>query len=76
MVKLTPNIDRRGRRARLVAGIILAVGGAGLVIGGLAASRTGLLIGGVVVLICGSFTIFEAANGWCLLRAMGIRTRI
>ncbi len=76
MIKLTPNIDRRGRRARLIAGIVVDLCGVGLVLAGVAHGRTGLLIGGIVALVCGSFTIFEAANGWCLLRAMGIRTRL
>ena len=76
MVKLSPNIDRRGRRARLIAGIVLDLCGVALVVAGVSGGRRGMLIGGVVALVFGSFTIFEAANAWCVLRAMGIKTRL
>ena len=76
-VKLVPNIDHRGRRARLVSGIVVAVGGAGLIIAGLYyGGGKALLIGGIVVLVAGGFMIFEAANAWCVLRAMGIKTPV
>ena len=75
-MKLVPNIDHRGRRARFVGGIVIAVGGVGLVIAGLVRDGTALWIGGIVALIVGGFMVFEAANGWCLLRAMGIKTPV
>jgi hypothetical protein len=33
-----------------------------------------MLITGIVLCITGPFMIFEAAHGWCALRAMGIKT--
>jgi hypothetical protein len=75
-VKLVPNIDHRGRRARLVSGIVVAVSGLGLVVAGLYDDSKAMLIGGIVVLVAGGFMIFEAANAWCVLRAMGIKTPV
>jgi uncharacterized membrane protein len=75
-VKLTPNIDHRGRRARLVGGIVIALLGVGLVIAGLYRDGRAMLIGGIVAVIVGGFMVFEAANGWCVLRAMGIKTPV
>jgi uncharacterized membrane protein len=75
-MKLSPNIDRRGRKVRLVAGIVVDACGAALIVAGVNNGRTSLLVSGIVAAILGSFTIFEAANGWCVLRAMGIKTRL
>lgn len=60
----------------MFAGILVDLCGAALIIAGVAGDRKGMLIGGIVALVFGSFTIFEAANAWCLLRAMGIKTRL
>lgn len=72
------NIDHRGRRVRLVSGIILVLFGLGLL-----TSAAGGALGGVwpwaaggAVLLGGGFQIFEARAGWCTLRAMGFRTKI
>jgi len=62
------NIERRGRLARAVLGIILVV--VGLVLAWVAWWAC------VVLLVAGAFTLFEAARGWCLLRACGIKTRM
>jgi uncharacterized membrane protein len=75
-MKLTSNIDRRGRKARLIGGILVDMCGAALIVMGLFSDRTGILIGGIVASVFGSFMIFEAANGWCALRAMGIKTQL
>ena len=70
------NLDARGKAARMVGGIagvmfglVMAVLLALDVVGGLAASSVaaGSLFGG-------AFAIFEARAGWCVVRAMGIRT--
>jgi uncharacterized membrane protein HdeD (DUF308 family) len=75
-MKLTPNIDQSGQKVRLRVGIIALVCGVGLVIGGaLAGSRT-MLVVGIVLVITGGFMIFEATHAWCLLRAMGMKTRM
>tara|TARA_B100000925_G_scaffold95151_4_gene69282 strand:- start:7108 stop:7335 length:228 start_codon:yes stop_codon:yes gene_type:complete len=70
------NIDARGKAARLLGGIAGVMFGLALiallaldVLSGLAASSVaaGSLFGG-------AFAIFEARAGWCVVRAMGIRT--
>jgi hypothetical protein len=71
------NIDSRGRAARLVYGLILLVGGVAMLFGW--ALRTGSAIAWVattLVLIGGAFAVFEARAGWCVVRAMGFKTRI
>jgi hypothetical protein len=54
------NLEARGRRLRLITGI--ACGLAGVVFGLLA------------LLAAGVFQVFEARKGWCIVRAMGIKT--
>jgi hypothetical protein len=64
----TPNIDRKGRLARAL------YGGAMIVAAWLLnrASHPGL--SGVAAL-AGGFACLEAARGWCLVRACGIKTK-
>ena len=76
---LTCNIDRRGQRARAVVGVVLLI--AAGVWFYLAATRFGTpatvsLIVGISLVIGGLFCLFEAANGWCAVRAMGFRTKL
>jgi uncharacterized membrane protein HdeD (DUF308 family) len=73
-MKLTCNIDQRGRKARLRGGIVIALCGVGLIIWSALASSLPLLIVGIFLLVTGSFMIFEGARGWCALRAMGMKT--
>lgn len=73
-MKLTCNIDQRGRKARLRGGIIIALGGVALIITGAITSSLALLIVGIFLLITGAFMIFEGARGWCALRALGMKT--
>jgi hypothetical protein len=62
------NIDRRGR-------VVRAVWGAALI-------AVGLVILGHHPRIClglvtfGVFALYEAARGWCLMRACGIKTKL
>ena len=62
------NLDRRGRLVRAVMGLILAVAA---VVAGLKIWWVGLVLGAAAV-----FTLFEAARGWCALRACGIKTKV
>jgi len=72
------NIDQRGRLVRVVVGAI--VDGIGILLVVLAA--VGILSGswpwvvGIAAMIGGAFTLFEGLRGWCVLRAMGMRTPI
>jgi len=72
------NIDARGRRARIVGGLVCC--GVGMLLGGIAYFRFEILswlgvIAGIL-LAGGVFQIFEGIMGWCAARAVGIKTRI
>jgi len=71
---LACNIDQRGRRARLISGAIVVLGGGVLIVTGLIAGSKTLLVAGIFLDVAGSFMIFEGARGWCVLRAMGVKT--
>jgi hypothetical protein len=75
-VKLTCNIDGRGRKARLVSGAIVDLCGVALIVAGVLAgsSSWAAFAGGILLCVTGSFMIFEGARGWCALRALGIKT--
>ena len=70
------NIDARGKAARLLGG--MAGVAFGLFVGALLAFDvlSGLVASSVAAgsLFGGAFAIFEARAGWCVVRAMGIRT--
>jgi hypothetical protein len=76
-MRLTCNIDQRGRAVRRVGGIaVLIVGAATL---GLWAVPTGgacAWLGSCMLLAVGAFGVFEAWTGWCALRAMGMKTKL
>jgi hypothetical protein len=64
----SPNIGRGGR-------IVRAVWGSGLIAVGLVISqRHPWICLGLVA--CGVFALYEAARGWCLMRACGIKTKL
>ena len=75
-MKLTCNIDQRGRKARLVTGIVVDTCGAGLIVAGILLGDHRLLAGGILCSVAGSFMIFEGARGWCVLRALGVKTKL
>jgi hypothetical protein len=62
------NIDRRGRIAR-------AVWGATLIIAGVLLSARSRWACGLLVAF-GVFALYEAARGWCVMRACGIKTKL
>jgi hypothetical protein len=69
------NIDARGKLARLIWGLLLIL--VGVVLLFLWALRAGSVVSWVVTVAClagGLFAIFEARAGWCVCRAMGIKT--
>lgn len=63
-----PNISRAGR-------IIRAALAVGLLIGGVFAVQQIVWLG-VVLFVSAGFVFFEAARGWCVMRACGIRTKL
>jgi uncharacterized membrane protein HdeD (DUF308 family) len=73
-VNLACNIDQRGRRARLVSGVIVDTCGVALIVTGVLTDSTAILVLGIFLCVAGSFMIFEGARGWCALRALGIKT--
>jgi hypothetical protein len=74
-VALACNIDKRGRIARLIYGVVLVA--TAVVLAFTWAMHTTSVIRWVVVVSCavaGGFGIFEARKGWCAVRAMGFKT--
>jgi hypothetical protein len=69
------NIDAKGKAIRLGYGIVLAIAGLVLILvwamprGGWFEWTVSLLL-----LAGGGFAIFEARAGWCIVRAMGLKT--
>ena len=76
-MKLTCNIDQRGRAVRRAGGAIALVIGAALL--GVWAVPTGGVcawLGSCTLLAVGVFCVFEAWAGWCVLRAVGVKTKV
>jgi hypothetical protein len=75
---LTCNIGAAGKAFRLKIGIALVSGGITLglmmVFGVLSSPIFWLLVTGSI--FGGAFSMWEARAGWCVVRAMGIRTSI
>jgi|TARA_B110000444_G_scaffold261258_1_gene312147 hypothetical protein len=70
------NIDARGKVARFVSGVGSIA--AGLIVATLLVTDTVTLgigwLGVAGLTLGGAFAIYEARAGWCIVRAMGIRT--
>jgi len=70
------NIDARGKAARFVggvAGVLFGLVAAILLSTGVVAIPLGWYMVGASV-FGGAFAIFEARAGWCVVRALGIKT--
>jgi hypothetical protein len=65
---LTPNIDSKGRIVRGVLGALLLLA---CVVLAFWHVRVALVLAG-----CAAFVLFEAARGWCFVRACGIKTKV
>ena len=76
--KVQCNIDSKGKLIRLVSGVAYACVALALLVMAVVAftDQVWMWVLGVVLLIAGVFQVFEAWTGWCVLRAMGFRTRI
>jgi hypothetical protein len=77
MMPLQCNIDAKGKVVRLIWGVLLLIGGALLLV--LWPLRDGGAVAwtvSIVVMLGGAFAIFESRAGWCVVRALGFKTRI
>jgi Protein of unknown function (DUF2892) len=70
------NIDAKGKAVRLVIGTISLLAGAGLLAAWWTTGAEWALYTGIGAALGGAFGIFEGAAGWCVVRAMGMRTPI
>ena len=70
------NIDQHGRKARIISGAITDACGALLLLTGVLRSDAWLIVAGAIVSVAGLFIIFEGVKGWCVVRAMGFKTKL
>jgi hypothetical protein len=71
----TCNIDSRGKRARLIYGILMVALGVVLLLAwALPQGQVWKWIVAIGCILGGAFAIFEARAGWCAMRAMGFKT--
>lgn len=72
------NIDTKGRVVRLVIGTLMGV--TGIVLWSLHSGGDATAwwpwTTSIGLLAIGSFQIYEGCAGWCMIRAMGFKTRI
>ena len=65
---LRPNLDSKGRIIRAIGALVMAVAAV------LTWSHS--RIAGIALAASAVFVAFEAARGWCALRACGVKTKI
>lgn len=71
------NIDARGKRLRLITGIITLFIGIVLLFAWALPTHSGFAWGvSIAALLSGALMVFEARAGWCALRAMGFKTPV
>ncbi len=72
------NIDAKGKAIRLLSGVSVLLVGLGLLLVVVFSIPEISWLWMVVVLLVaiGVFQVFEGWAGWCVLRAMGIKTRL
>jgi len=71
---MCPNIDRRGRIARAITGVLCIAFGVACFLSGWPETSGYRWIIIVIALAAGWFQLFEAKNSWCVMRACGIKT--
>jgi len=74
-MKIRCNIGTGGRIIRIVTGIILIADAVLLYRFGFPGNGFFSRFLQAVLLLMGAFAIFEGAAGWCMIRAMGKKTR-
>tara|TARA_Y100001970_G_scaffold30856_2_gene38325 strand:+ start:10516 stop:10746 length:231 start_codon:yes stop_codon:yes gene_type:complete len=72
------NLDSKGKALRLVSGIIGVILGMTLLLLNYFEIVSGDILFTIIpfMIFGGSFAIFEGWSGWCLVRALGMRTPI
>ena len=71
-----PNIDAKGRRVRLAGGIACLTAGSLLLLAWVLPTGNPWLAGlAALAIAVGVFMLFEARASFCVLRALGFRTR-
>ncbi len=76
-MKLARNIDERGRSVRFWIGVALLTVAA--IVAFVWASPAASYVGWAFtagLAVGGAFSVYESAVGWCVVRALGIRTRV
>lgn len=73
---MCPNIDRKGRIARAIAGSLYIAFGVVCWMAGWPESAGYRWIIILTALAAGGFQLFEAKNSWCFVRACGIKTPV
>jgi hypothetical protein len=68
------NINNRGRIARAITGLVTIAFGLFMLAYGWPPSQTWRWLLAVLAFAAGAFQLFEAARGWCVARACGIKT--
>lgn len=72
------NIDAKGKAVRLIYGLLMiaaAIGVAALALADVLASGWWWAVA-LGLFAAGSFGVFEARAGWCVVRAMGFKTPV
>ena len=75
-MKLTCNIDARGCRVRGISGTLMMLLAVLLALAVWLTGWNWLWWSVAGCALAAAAQLFEAANGWCVLRAMGYKTRI
>lgn len=70
------NINTRGKAVRLICGLIfvLLAGAIAVLITFGIVDGAWLWMAALVLFSSGAFALYEGWSGWCLLRAMGVKT--
>ncbi len=76
MARLKCNIDTKGARLRRRGGILILALAAGLALAAWDTRIAWLWYVAAGVAVSGGFILFEGCNGWCVLRAMGFKTKV
>jgi hypothetical protein len=74
---LTCNIDAKGKAVRLGMGFVVIIVGLLLsIFWALPRGEVWAWIVSLLVFVFGAFQVFEGWAGWCVVRAMGIKTKV